>query len=77
MKIICLRRTKNMKLNGNSIVNLPPISYFIYKVKFNLDERRVYDEIEMNIREKLKKYKESNDKLCNNLRKDSKIATSL
>ena len=59
MRIICLRRTKDMKLNGSPVVNLPSINYFVHKIKFSMEEREVYEKIEKEALEKLKKHKES------------------
>ena len=59
MRIICLRRTKDMKLNGSPIVNLPSINYFVHKIKFSMEKREVYEKIEKEALEKLKKHKES------------------
>ncbi|PKC65170.1 hypothetical protein RhiirA1_420754 [Rhizophagus irregularis] len=65
MKIVCLRRTKDMQFNGHPILSLPPINSFVHKVKFNAEEQKIYDEMEKDAKERFKKWKESNDVMKN------------
>ncbi|GES75403.1 SNF2 family helicase [Rhizophagus clarus] len=65
MKIICLRRTKDMQFNGRPILSLPPINSFVHKIKFNAEEKRIYDEMEKDAKERFKQWKESNDVMKN------------
>ncbi|CAG8539788.1 2666_t:CDS:1 [Funneliformis caledonium] len=59
MKIVCLRRTKDMQFNGRSILSLPPVNSFIHKVKFNIEEKKIYDEVEKEAKILFKKWRES------------------
>ncbi|CAG8747581.1 26682_t:CDS:10, partial [Racocetra persica] len=43
IRTTCLRRTKDMKFNGRSILDLPPITSYLHKVKFTSEEKKKYD----------------------------------
>ncbi|CAG8482035.1 6832_t:CDS:10, partial [Cetraspora pellucida] len=43
IRTTCLRRTKDMKFNGQSILDLPPITSYLHKVKFTPEEKKKYD----------------------------------
>jgi len=43
IKHIAIRRTKTDHINGKPIVNLPERRVVITRVKFNEDERKLYD----------------------------------
>ncbi|KAF0472323.1 SNF2 family helicase [Gigaspora margarita] len=43
IRTTCLRRTKDMKFNGRSILDLPPINSYLHKVKFSPDEKKKYN----------------------------------
>ncbi|RIA91205.1 SNF2 family helicase [Glomus cerebriforme] len=65
MKTVCLRRTKDMQFNGRPILSLPLINSFVHKVKFNAEEKKIYDEMEKDAKERFRKWKESNDIMKN------------
>ncbi|CAG8588404.1 11258_t:CDS:10, partial [Gigaspora rosea] len=43
IRTTCLRRTKDMKFNGRSILDLPPINSYLHKVKFSPEEKKKYN----------------------------------
>ncbi|KAL7750815.1 hypothetical protein RI367_003772 [Sorochytrium milnesiophthora] len=53
MQMLCMRRTKTMKLKGKPILELPPISYMVHKVQFRPEEREVYALVERKSRDAL------------------------
>ena len=59
IKAVCLRRTKDMKFNERPIVCLPPINFYTHKIKFKTDEKKIYDNMESNIKEQFRSWKES------------------
>lgn len=46
MEAIALRRTKDMKINGRSLVELPPKDVQIHPVELSDEERELYDSVE-------------------------------
>jgi SWI/SNF-related matrix-associated actin-dependent regulator of chromatin subfamily A3 len=65
MKIICLRRTKDMKINVRPILSLPPINFYVHKIKFKADERNLYYKMEKETKDCFKKWREGLDNNCN------------
>jgi SWI/SNF-related matrix-associated actin-dependent regulator of chromatin subfamily A3 len=53
MKGLCLRRTKNMKLSGKPLLELPKIVYLVHKIPFRSVERVVYNKWETKTRKAL------------------------
>ncbi|KAJ3157411.1 hypothetical protein HDU86_003303 [Geranomyces michiganensis] len=45
MKLVTLRRTKNMKLDGKPILTLPPKRQHVYTLTLDPDEQAVYDKV--------------------------------
>ncbi|CAB5304727.1 unnamed protein product [Rhizophagus irregularis] len=54
MKTICLCRIKDMKFNGHPIVYLPPINFYTHKIKFKIDEKKIYDKMESDTKEQFR-----------------------
>lgn len=56
MQSLCLRRLKNMEINGKPIVNLPKRALYLCKVKFSDDEMKRYKEMESESSKTLETY---------------------
>eukprot|EP01018_Ginkgo_biloba_P028525 Gb_13232 [translate_table: standard] len=56
METIALRRTKDMKINGQSVVELPPKFVDIHPVELSLEERELYDSVEAEGKKVVRQY---------------------
>jgi SNF2 family DNA or RNA helicase len=56
LKPIMLRRTKNSKLEGKSIIDLPPKNIKLVTLHFSAEERDVYDSFEQRSKIRLNKF---------------------
>ncbi|KAH8661940.1 SNF2 family N-terminal domain-containing protein [Xylariales sp. PMI_506] len=56
LKAILLRRTKNSKINGQPIIDLPPKSEFVDHVIFGEDEHKYYRDLERDSQVKFSKF---------------------
>ncbi|GBC05245.1 hypothetical protein RclHR1_06120009 [Rhizophagus clarus] len=48
-----------MKFNEHPIVCLPPINFYTYKIKFKMDEKKIYDKMKSNIKKQFRSWKKS------------------
>jgi len=58
LQSLCLRRLKNMEINGKPIVSLPKRALYLCKVKFSPDEERQYKQMESESSKTLETYME-------------------
>ncbi|KAF7095986.1 hypothetical protein CFC21_098015 [Triticum aestivum] len=56
LRIVLLRRTKETKINGEPIINLPPKTIKLQKVDFTKEERAFYLTLEERSRQQFKEY---------------------
>ena len=54
-----------MKINGHPILSLPPINFYVHKIKFKADERNLYYKMEKETKDCFKKWREGLDNNCN------------
>ncbi|KAL8153806.1 hypothetical protein V2J09_011566 [Rumex salicifolius] len=59
LRTVMLRRTKDTKINGQPIINLPPKKVHIRSKEFTLEERKFYSELEADTRKQFKAYADS------------------
>ncbi|CAG8521499.1 4910_t:CDS:10 [Dentiscutata erythropus] len=59
IRTTCLRRTKDMKFKGRSILDLPPINSYLHKVKFSTEEKKKYDLMDKTAKECFRKLENS------------------
>ncbi|CAM8987954.1 unnamed protein product [Rhodiola kirilowii] len=59
LRTVMLRRTKDTRIGGEPIINLPPKSIQLNKVDFSPEERMFYSKLEAESRSQFKKYAEA------------------
>jgi len=80
MKAICMRRTKDQKIDGVSICDLPPKIEVIEKIKMTIEEKLFYDQLFTKGRSLVKNTHTTrfcDDKLCTCSRSFTSIKTGL